>query len=257
MNEQKYPQFERLHILRTEALCSMRDRAFDTFPLFLQGWGDGILGGCKLFTTKNLITLGAGMIWHDNFLYLIKEPVAVEYAPTDEYIMLKIIFEPELLTENFLQRNIRVELSPDMNLSANEMELCRFKLKKGAILRTDYTDFFDRTTEFDTVNNINVPYSCAGGSTLSPEITFAFANEAKNFSLDDVDFNFCLAALSKNVIAVEQIAFYIECRLKIALNDTTNQTLYDNLCLILQDIQGGRRREVIGSTRRRRGIILD
>ena len=81
--------------------------------------------------------------------------MSVHYVPTEEYILLKLIFEPERKTELFLKREIRIELSADMNLAANEMELCRFKLKKGAILRTKYTDFFDRATEFDTVNTIN------------------------------------------------------------------------------------------------------
>ena len=79
MNEQKYPQFERLHILRTEALCSIRDRAFDTLPLFFENYGNGIISGCLPITTANLITLSAGVILHNNFLYLIKEPMSVEY----------------------------------------------------------------------------------------------------------------------------------------------------------------------------------
>ena len=196
MNEQKYPQFELLHILRTEALCAVRDCAFETLPLYLSSHGAGIVSGCDFVTTKDLITLNAGLILYDNFLYRITEPMSVHYAPTEEYILLKLIFEPKRKTELFLQRDIRIELSADMNLAANEMELCRFKLKKGAILRTKYTDFIDRSTEFDTVNTINAPYSAVGGSTLSPDILRAFASEAKDYSLDSEDFSFCLAALS-------------------------------------------------------------
>ena len=137
------------------------------------------------------------------------------------------------------------------------MEICRFKLKKGAILRTDYTDFFDRATEFDTINTINAPHAAPHGSTISAEITKHFAESAKNFELESEDFNFCLSALSGKIISAEQIAFYIERRLKINLPDKKNQTLYDNLCLILQDIQGGRRREIIGGKNRRREIIVE
>jgi hypothetical protein len=258
LNEQKYPQFERLHILRTEALCSIRDRAFDTFPLLFENYGEGIINGCRLITTSNLITLGEGIILHNHFLYLIKSPMNVEYSPTEEYMAMKLIFEPQLETENFVQRNISIILTPDLNLSENEMELCRFKLKKGAVLRTNYTDFFDRATEFDTVNVINVPYAAIGGSTLSPEIIYDFAAEAKNFLLDFEDYNFCFAALSKKVLTAEQIAFYIENRLKIELPaPLTNQMLFENLCLILQEIKSGRRREIIGTRRRRREIIVE
>ena len=183
--------------------------------------------------------------------------MSVEYSPTDEYMMMKIIFEPELETENFIQRNINLILSHDMEIASNEMEICRFKLKKGAVLRTTYTDFFDRVTEFDTVNTINVPYAAIGGHTLSPEILINFANEARDFELCDQDFNFCLNALGGHITSSEQISFYIEHRLKIELKSPTNQNLYDNLCLILREIKNGRRREIIGTRQRRREILLD
>lgn len=258
MNEQKYPQFERLHILRTEALCSIRDRAFDTFPLFFTNYGEGIISGCRPITTSSQITLSEGIILHNHFVYLINEPMSIDYAPTEEYMMMKMIFDAQLETESFTQYNVRMILTPDLNLSENEMELCRFKLKKGAVLRANYTDFLDRMTEFDTVNTINVPYAAVGGSTLSPDILRAFADDARNFDLEIVDFNFCLDALSGKILSAEQISFYIEHRLKIELpKQLNNQILYENLCLILQEIKNGRRREVMGAQRRRREIIVE
>ncbi|MBR1645961.1 MAG: hypothetical protein IJ685_04195 [Selenomonadaceae bacterium] len=257
MNEQKYPQFERLHILRAEALCSLRERAFDVFPLYLRDCSDGIVSGCDFVTTKNLVTLQPGLILHENFLYFIQEPMSVEYWPTEEYALLKLIFEPPTLTENFLQRNVRINLSAEMQLAPNEMELCRFKLKRGAILRTKYTDFFDMATEFDTVNLINAPHAAVGGATLAPEILRTFASEAKNFELDSEDFSFCLAALSGKILNVDQIAFYVERRLKIELTARDNQTLYENLCKILSDIKNGNRRELLSPRRRRREIMVE
>ena len=257
MNEQKYPQFERLHILRTEALCSLRDRAFNVFPLFMENFGDGIISGCRPLTTPTRITLTAGIILRNGFVYLIQEPMSLEYAPTENYMMMKLIFEPPLETENFTQRSVNLILTDNMTLTDNEMEICRFKLKKGAILRTHYTDFFDRATEFDTVNVINVPYAAVGGSTLAPEILRAFATEARDFSLDEMDFNFCLTALNGAVMNVAQISFYIEHRLKTELREPTNQILYDSLSQILSEIKDGNRREIVGTRRRRKEIILD
>lgn len=183
--------------------------------------------------------------------------MSVEYAPTEEYMMMKMVFEPELETENFTQRNINVILSHDMNLSDDEIELCRFKLKKGAVLRTTYTDFFDRATEFDTINTINVPYAAIGGHTLAPNILINFANEARDFELSLEDYNFCFSALSGRRISSGQISLYIEHRLKTELINPTNQTLYENLCIILKEIKNGRRREILGTRRRRREIMLD
>lgn len=257
MNEQKYPQLERLHILRTDTLISMRDRSFDTHTLLFENYSDGILSGCRPITTRDSITLGEGIIFHNNFLYIIKEPMSVDYEPTEDYMIMKMNFEPELESENFIQRNVTIKLSPDLNLSDSEMELCRFKLKKGAILRTKYTDFFDRATEFDTINTINVPYAAPNESTLSPEIIKNFAEEARDFSLDVEDFSFCMAALSGKIISAAQICFYIEHRLKINLPNKKNQTLYEHLCLILEDIKNGRRREIFGMRNRRKEIIVE
>lgn len=257
MNEQKYPQFERLHILRTEALCSLRDRAFNVFPLFMENFSDGIISGCRMLTTPTRITLNQGMILHNGFVYLIQETMSLEYAPTENYMMMKLIFTPPLETENFTQRNVNLILTDNMTLTDNEMEICRFKLKRGAVLRTRYTDFFDRATEFDTVNIINTPYAAVGGSTLAPEILRDFATEAKDFSLDAMDFNFCLTALNGAVMNVAQISFYVEHRLKIKLRETTNQILYDNLRQILSEIKDGNRREIVGTRRRRKEIMLD
>ena len=257
MNEQKYPQLERLRVLRTEALCSIRDRAFDSLQIYTEDYGDGIISGCHLTTNKDSITLNRGLIRHDDFLYLILEPMSLSYEPTDEDMMLKLIFEAPIETENFIQRNVELDLTHEMNISHNEMEICRFKLKKGAILRTKYVDFFDRATEFDTVNTINSPHSAINGSTLSPEITRAFAMEARDYVLEPLDYNFCLEALSGMAITIEQIGFYIEQRLKIESIEWNNKKLYENLCLILKEIQSSGRREIRGQQRRRREVIVD
>ena len=257
MNEQKYPQLERLHVLRTEALCSIRDRAFDSLQVYTIDHGDGIISGCHLTTNRDSITLNSGLIRHDDFLYLILEPMSIPYEPTDEDMILKLVFESPIETENFIKRNVELNLTHEINISHNEMELCRFKLKKGAMLRTKYVDFFDRATEFDTVNTINSPYSAINGSNLSPEITKAFAIEARDYTLEQLDYNFCLEALSGRAINAEQIGFYIEQRLKIDLIDRNNKNLYDNLCLILQEIKNNGRREIKGQKRRRREVFVD
>ena len=256
MNEQKYPQLERLHILRTEALCSIRDRAFETLPLYLNSYSDGIVSGCQLITNRDSITLREGIIRHDNFLYLITEPMSIAYEPTNELMLLKIIFNPPLETENFIERGVELELSTNVEISDSEMELCRFKLKKGAVLRFKYTDFFDRATEFDTINIISCPYSSIGASTISPDITTAFALACVDYELDPIDYQFCLAALSGTIMTAEQLKFYISHRLNIESENWSNAQIYDYLCLILEDITEGSKRIIKGANRRRREVFI-
>lgn len=57
------------------------------------------------------------------------------------------------------------------------MELCHFKLKEGARLRTECKDFYDIQTEYDTWNLAHATWSAAGGNSLSKEVTDFFARE--------------------------------------------------------------------------------
>jgi hypothetical protein len=52
-------------------------------------------------------------------------------------------------------------------LKEDELELGRFKLREGAVLRSDYTDFFDLITEYNTINVINVEYAGIKESTMN------------------------------------------------------------------------------------------
>ena len=44
-------------------------------------------------------------------------------------------------------------LDGQLERGKNEIELCRFRLKAGAELRTEYKDFYDIQTEYDTMLN--------------------------------------------------------------------------------------------------------
>ena len=94
--------------------------------------------------------------------------------------------------------------------------------------------------------NLNACTFCGRRHFAALETDRAFADEVKNFSLESEDYNFCLAALSGKILNSAQIIFYIERRLKIELPAfVTNQMLYENLCLILNEIKGSRRREIL------------
>lgn len=257
MNEQRYPLLEELHVLRTSALCSIRDRAFDSLPLYYEDYSDGIVSGCRLQTETNTIAVLPGIVRYGGFMYFLREPMLTTYAPTEEYRMLKLKFGMSEESENFLLRSVRLEISDDMSIRGDEIELCRFKLKSGAVLRTKYVDFFDRVTEFDTVNAVSCPYAAVGRSTLLPEIVAAFARDAMNYQLDPLDQAFCLAALQHISISYDQISFYLQQRLRQEPQEWDNLGLYNGLCMVLREIQGSGHREVRSARRGRREVFVD
>ena len=50
-------------------------------------------------------------------------------------------------------------------------------MKAGAELRTEYKDFYDIQTEYDTINLADATWSSAGQNTLSKEVTDYFAHK--------------------------------------------------------------------------------
>ena len=257
MNDQKYPLLEKLHVLRTEALCAMRDRAFDSLPLYYRDYSDGIVSGCALVTEQDTIAVQPGIIRHEGFMYFIGEAMSLPYRPTEEYLLLKLKFGMPEESENFIYRSVDMELSPDMNLKTDEMELCRFKLKAGAVLRTKYVDYFDRITEFDTVDYVSCPYAAIGHSTLHPDILYNFAKEALPYKLSGMDESFCLRALERLPIAYDAVCFYVARRLQTEAQSWDNLELYRALGQILRDIQGSGERELRQARRNRREVFVD
>ena len=256
-NQQRIPQFESLHILRQSMLSDVRDRAFAGLPLLYQDYSDGIISGCRMMTTKETITVQPGLIKQAGFIYYLREPMTVAYQPTDEYMILKLVFASPIDQRGTLVYPLEAALTNNLTLSNNEMELCRFKLKRGSILRVDYTDFFDRTTEFDTVHTIYVPYAAIGQSTLSPDITKAFAKEAAKFSLTDLDRQFCMSALNGQPLSVDSIGFYISQRLEQAEQEWDNESLFAGLTRVLAEIRPAGLRECRRERRRRREVFVD
>lgn len=256
-NQQRIPQFESLHILRQAMLCDVRDRAFAGMPLLYQDYSDGIISGCRLMTTRETITVQPGLVKHAGFIYYLREPMTMDYHPTDEYMVLKLVFPTPTEQQGAKVYTLDLSLTNNLQLTPDEMELCRFKLKHGFILRVDYMDFFDRTTEFDTVNTIHVPYASVGQSTLSPDITKAFAQEVKRYALTELDRQFCLLALGGAPLSVASIGFYISQRLESEEQDWDNASLFDGLTRVLDEIRPAGLRECRRERRRRREVFVD
>ena len=257
MNEQRYPFFERLHVLRTEALTSIRDRAFDLMPLYCVDFGDGILTGCQLTTNRDSISIGTGIIKFNNFLYLLKEPMSLPYQPTDRYTFLKIKFDVPETSETFIERKFDLFFSEDEKLQSDEIELCRFKLNKGAMLRSKYVDFADRVTEYDTVNEIYRPHAAPGGSTIAPQILQDFVKEIFDFAIEPIDFTFCMVVMSGSLATQEQISFYLMHKLKLPKFEWSNETVYKYFLKVIEEIKGNGEREINRARRGKREIIVD
>lgn len=235
MQIQAIPVFKEGGLLMQSMLQALSDHAFLANQLLYKEYGNGILSGCELTTTKDSIVLNTGVIYYEGQMFLIKEPMEVNYHPTNTTTILKIHFSNEIWDSNFVYREINVLLTGDAELQKDEIELCRFKLQDGARLRHEYQDFEDWDTEFDTLNVIHAAYAAKGGSTLAPEILRAYASELLELDqLSDLDTFFCIQVMGQErAMPKMAVTTYLKRRNKMNLKDDSNYAIYKELVKII------------------------
>lgn len=240
---QAIPKFKAGAILRQEMLQALFDQAYLANQLIYKGYSNGVLSGCALTTTMDAIIINEGIIFFEGQMYLFKEPVSVNYYPTNTTTVLKIKFSDEINDEAFSYREVDISLTEQTRLLKDELELCRFKLQDGARLRYEYQDFEDRDTEFDTLNVIYAAYSAKGKSTLAPEILYNFASELLELEqLSDLDVLFCTQLMGQDrPLHKKAIVTYLQRRNKMTLSDTSNYAIYYELLRVLENEKNGRK----------------
>lgn len=251
-----YPLFERGRILKKELTLALRDYSFGVTRLLHTSLTDGVITGCEITVDAKRIRVHPGVIKHSKFVYVLMDIQNIPYEPTEQFSSLKIRFSTSAaVTTDYAEYMGNVVLDDQMELRENEMELCRFKLKRGSRLRNDYQDFEDIQTEFDTINLAHS--TCAGIERpgFSSFILAYFAKEALKYSLDNPwDISFCQQCLSMDPVHRSVMEAYIIARLKMDYQEFRNIELFEYLNMILRNIQtgmevlpkkGGRRRPQI------------
>lgn len=237
---QAIPLFQDAHLLRRSMLEALSDNAFLMNQYLYKGYSDGILSGCELTTTEDTIVLNEGIVLFEKKPYLLKEPMIIEYHPTNNLTVLKLKFSDEMRDANFIYREMELVLSEQSMLQKGEMEMCRFTLQEGARLRYIYRDFTDRNTIYDTLNRVHVPYASLGTSTLSPQITKSFAREMMEISaITDFDALFCMQILGQNQpITKEALKSYLNRKGREEWAEETNVEIYKGLAEVLKAAMG-------------------
>lgn len=239
------PQFEDGLILKRHMLKAVADAAFLTGDYLHAGYADGILAGCRVEAAADRLFVKEGVVLSDGQIYLIREPLAVSYAPANRTMVLKLCFSDEIRDADCIYRELDLVLTEQTKVQRGQLELCRFKLQEGAVLRSRYQDFEDRNTEFDTLNTIYAPYSAVGEATLAPEITKGFAREmlAKD-GITDFDALFCLQILGgAGPVGKEALRGYLERRNREKVADDSNMGIYRELVRILRQENGAGKTE--------------
>ncbi len=260
--EHIYPAFERGRIMKKELLWALRDYSYSALQLQFKDYPDGIISGCRIQVRDDALYIGLGIIKCQGFIFLLTGEEQVRYAPADQYISLKFrLLKIENLPD-YTKYETEFVLDENLERAQNEIELCRFKLKEGARLRTEYKDFYDIQTEYDTVNLADATWSAQGGQALSKEVTDCFANkvlECENAENKDIQFAYFLLQ-SKESVSYKILNDYIARR----TGDTGENEVFNGKAVfwkleeILSDIRKGKSTyETIRASNSSKMIIMD
>lgn len=232
-----YPVFEKKRLLKMEMLKNLRDYPRELFELFYQGYSNGIITGVNLSIADDYLLISPGILYWDEIPYFLSEEWKLSYEATEKPSYLKVKFLEKLQGAEKQEYLTEIYIDDRPVNQKRELELCRFKLQKGARLRAEYTDFFDYSTEFDTINRIHVSFASAGKGTIWPEILKTFARTLMGYPIKSSwDYAFCLNCLHLDrAMHFEELNRYLGLRLQEKQTDYENQEIFEALGRILHE----------------------
>ena len=233
----QFPFFNRGAILKKELLKNLRDFPRDVVDLYFADYSEGVLAGSALEIVGEEIVIQAGIIKFNGRIYLLTESERIAYQPTNKDMIIKIKFPKAEEGSDFKTWDSRLVLSSGTELAENEFELGRFKLREGAKLRTDYNEFSDFATEYNTVNIIHVKYSNLGQFTMHPLIMDFFAHKILNSDTDNqFDISFAMQTLQARTVSRELIKSYLMRKLELTQKSYSNLEIYNYLTQIIRQL---------------------
>lgn len=256
--EIRVPVFAGRRILKKESLWDIRDYTYAGWQLYYAEYTDGLLKGCDIRAEDGQLVIGKGMLKFHDFIYLMMEEERVDYQPKNRWQVLKAEFSEDETNLDYKAYRVRFFLDEEMELGENQIEMCRFYLREGSVLRDSYKNFADMSTEYDTVNLICATVAGIGEKTLHPVVVKQFGEELWNMEeKDQFDFGFCsLVWNTQGRVERKVIAAYLSNKMKKAVVDKImsydNQMVYEKLENIV-DNMGKFKKEKVNA----RVIIVD
>ncbi len=185
--ENRYPLFAGGRILKKEALWDLRDYAYGSTQLYYMDYTNGIVRGCDIRVEDQYLVVGRGMLKYGDFLYLLREEVRIPFAAENRLVVLKAVFSIKQDHPDYLSYHVTFLLDQDIERQENQIELCRFHLREGSVLRDTYKDFTDLNTKYDTINLLYATVAGRSKERLHPKILLKYAKELQRNNEKDIE----------------------------------------------------------------------
>lgn len=178
--------------MKKEALWDLRDYTYAGWQLQYADYTDGIIKGCRVKVEDSDLVVGKGMLKYGAFIYLMKEEARIPFAADNRITVLKASFEGKKEHSDYLAYEVKFFLDDSLECLANQIELCRFHLREGSVLRDTYINFYDMETEYDTINLIYATVAGKRQRIMHPDILLQYAREMHLIHTKDIaDKLFC------------------------------------------------------------------
>ena len=208
MRDGIFPKFAKGRVLKKESIEYLRDFPQDIANLAFNDYSDGILYGFTISFEEESILISKGAIKYQGDIIIVPKsniPI-IEYG---QLLYIKMIIGQYSETEDYKICPIETKIDNREPLNENEIELGRFCLNPGAILRCRYDSFSDLFTSENTLGITHVLYAGAERTTLHPLVLKEYARTLMMSSSEATDVAFALMCLNASVIHKSSIQWYI------------------------------------------------
>jgi len=228
-----FPIFTKGRVLKKESLECLRDFPRDLADAAFCEYSNGVLFGFTIRYEKDgHISVSKGAYKYQGEIIVVPS-IELEIPEYGRLLYTKLVIGEIDETPDCKTCPIAIELDGGKPTEKNEIELGRFSLNKGAILRYKHDSFRDLQTPENTLDITNVPFAGIGGQTLNPIVMKKFAHELMLRSSDSVDISFALLCLAGNVVNKSSIQWYLAKKDNLNYNEYEISILYEKLEVLL------------------------
>lgn len=238
-----FPIFAKGRVLKKESLEYLRDFPHDFTSLMYQNYSDGMIFGFSLSYKDGFINIAKGALKYQGDIILVDDG-SILVTEFEKILYLKLVIGKCWEGEDSRTRSVNIIIDRNKPSSEGEIELGRFCLNVGAILRCEYDSFSDLRTPENTLDITHVAYAGLNAETLQPRVLKEFAKALLMYSQDPMDTNFAFLCLNTEIIPKNVIQWYIAKKTNDQYKDFTLGALYEKLLELLPE---QRRRNTPGS----------
>jgi len=225
-----FPLFTKGRVLKKESVEYLRDFPYDLASLACEEYSDGILFGFSIKSSddRKFIHVSKGALKYQGDIIIVPEN-SFEMTEYGDVLYIKLVIGVCRETQDKKIRPMELKISRSEAKADNEMELGRFCLNSGAVLRSQYDSFSDLRTPENTLDITRVPYAGNGAPTLHPKVMKEYAGAILENSQEPTDIAFALMCLNTNIIHKSCIQWHIARKTDKRYEEYTLPALYEKL----------------------------